>query len=485
MKKKLLALLSALALCVGLMVPASAAGQTFTDVPSTHWARDAVDYMVDLGLFSGTGANTFSPDATMTRAMLTQVLYRYAGSPPVSGTVESETPFTDIPDDAYYADAVVWAYQNGLFPAWFLADVDILAGIPTKNTKFLPDQVMLRCEFADMLCGFSYRIMNDDFDMDNEYFQYVGGRELFRDMGQRDIAELLKNAYGFTAGQSSTLGTANNMLCWAYAQGIMTGTSANTMSPGEPITRAQAATMLMRYHQLYGSTPAPEPEPEPEDYELDLYCNKTSLKVGETGALHISNNTGIYLTYECTNSNPSVISVEEPKGILGRDKWVITALSAGSSVVTVTDNNGKSASVTITVAGDTTGQTGGNTATESDFVSEVIRLVNEERAKEGLPALQTNDAINRAAQVRADELPTLFSHTRPDGTTCFTALDDAGIRYGAAGENIAGGYGSPEHVVNGWMNSEGHRANILSASFTTIGVGYNSTGRYWVQLFVG
>ena len=165
MKKKLLALLSALALCVGLMVPASAAGQTFTDVPSTHWAHDAVDYMVDLGLFSGTGANTFSPDATMTRAMLTQVLYRYAGSPPVSGTVESETPFTDIPDDAYYADAVVWAYQNGLFPAWFLADVDILAGIPTKNTKFLPDQVMLRCEFADMLCGFSYRIMNDDFDM--------------------------------------------------------------------------------------------------------------------------------------------------------------------------------------------------------------------------------------------------------------------------------------------------------------------------------
>ena len=102
---------------------------------------------------------------------------------------------------------------------------------------------------------------------------------------------------------------------------------------------------------MYGSTPAPEPEPEPEDYELDLYCNKTSLKVGETGALHISNNTGIYLTYECTNSNPSVISVEEPKGILGGDKWVITALSAGSSVVTVTDNNGKSASVTITVAG--------------------------------------------------------------------------------------------------------------------------------------
>ena len=485
MKKKLLALLSALALCVGLMVPASAAGQTFTDVPSTHWAHDAVDYVVDLGLFNGTSANTFSPDTTMTRAMLTQVLYRYAGSPPVSGTVGSETTFTDIPDGAYYADAVVWASQNGLFPAWFLADVDYLAGIPQRNTEFLPNQVMLRCEFANMLCSFSYRIMNDDFDMDNEYFQYVGNRELFQDMGQRDISDLLKNTYGFTAGQNSTLGTANNMLCWAYAQGIMTGTSANTMSPGEPITRAQAATMLMRYHQLYGNTPAPEPEPEPLDYELELSCNKTSLTVGDTGSLFVMNSAGIYVTYECSNSNPGIISVEEPKGILGGDKWVITALSAGSSVITVTDNNGKSASVTITVTGDTTGQTGGNTATESDFVSEVIRLVNEERAKEGLPALQTNDAINRAAQVRADELPTLFSHTRPDGTTCFTALDDAGIRYGAAGENIAGGYGSPEHVVNGWMNSEGHRANILNESFTTIGVGYHSSGRYWVQLFIG
>lgn len=485
MKKKLLALLSALALCVGLMVPASAAGQTFTDVPSTHWAHDAVDYVVDLGLFNGTSANTFSPDTTMTRAMLTQVLYRYAGSPPVSGTVGSETTFTDIPDGAYYADAVVWASQNGLFPAWFLADVDYLAGIPQRNTEFLPNQVMLRCEFANMLCSFSYRIMNDDFDMDNEYFQYVGNRELFQDMGQRDISDLLKNTYGFTAGQNSTLGTANNMLCWAYAQGIMTGTSANTMSPGEPITRAQAATMLMRYHQLYGNTPGPEADPEPEDYVLELTSGDISLEDGETESLVASASTGIYVTFECTNSNPSVISVEEPQGILGGNKWVITALSAGTSQVTITDNNGKSASITVTVTGNAAGQTGGNTAAQSDFVSEVIRLVNEERAKEGLPALQTNDAINGAAQVRADELPTLFSHTRPDGTTCFTALDDAGIRYGAAGENIAGGYGSPEHVVNGWMNSEGHRANILNESFTTIGVGYHSSGRYWVQLFIG
>ena len=485
MKKKLLALISALILCAGLMVPVSAADQTFSDVPATHWARDAVDYVVDLGLFNGTSATTFSPNATMTRAMLTEVLYRYAGSPAVSGTVASETIYTDIPDGAYYADAVVWAAQNHLFPVWFLQDVDYLTGIPNKYTKFLPSQVMLRCEFAVMLRNFSYNVMNDDFDMDNAYFQYVGSRELFKDMGQRDISDVLKNAYNFTAGQSSTLGTANTMICWAYAQGIMTGTSADTMSPGEAMTRAQASAMLMRYHRLYGSTPAPAVDPEPEDYELELYCDKTSLEVGETGALHVSNSTGIYVTYECNNSNPSVIRVEEPKNILGGDKWVVTALSAGTSVVTVTDNNGKSVSVTITVTGSSSSQTDGEPADEGDFISEVIRLVNEERAKEGLAALQTNDTIHAAAQVRVNELSTLFDHTRPDGTTCFTALDDAGIQYRTAGENIAAGYSTPEQVVTGWMNSEGHRANILNANFTTIGVGYDSSGRYWVQLFIG
>lgn len=483
MKKKMLALLSALVLCIGLMVPASAAGQTFTDVPATHWAHDAVDYVVDLGLFNGTGNNAFSPDTTMTRAMLTQVLYRYAGAPAVSGTVTSETPFTDVPADAYYADAVVWAYQNHLFPTWFIQDVDILVNVPHDNTTFLPNQVMLRCEFAVMLSNFSYKIMNDDFDMDNEYFQYVGNHTLFQDMGQGDIADILEDTYDFTAGQSSTLGTANTMLCWAYAQGIMTGTSANTMSPGMAITRAQAATMLMRYHRIYGSTAAPDPKPE--DYVLELSDGDISLEVGETESLVASTSTGIYVTFDCTNSNPSVISVEEPKDILGGNKWVITALSAGTSQVTITDNNGKSASITVTVTGDSADQSGGNTPAESNFVSEVIRLVNEERAKVGLSALQTNDTINGAAQVRVNELPTLFDHTRPDGTTCFTALDDAGIRYGTAGENIAAGQATPEQVVNAWMNSEGHRANILNASFTTIGVGYNSAGRYWVQLFIG
>lgn len=120
---------------------------------------------------------------------------------------------------------------------------------------------------------------------------------------------------------------------------------------------------------------------------------------------------------------------------------------------------------------------------EENFVDAVLRLVNEERAKEGLSPMTTNDTLNGAAQVRAEELQELFDHTRPDGSSCFTALDEAGVRYWTAGENIAAGAATPESVMNMWMNSEGHRANILNESFDAIGVG--RVGNYWVQMFVG
>ena len=122
---------------------------------------------------------------------------------------------------------------------------------------------------------------------------------------------------------------------------------------------------------------------------------------------------------------------------------------------------------------------------ESRNISEVVRLVNAERAKEGLAALQMDSSLNSAAQVRAKEIVTSFSHTRPNGSNCFTALSEAGIKYNGSGENIAYGQKTPAEVVNAWMNSAGHRANIMSSKFTKIGVGcHNSNGTYyWSQFF--
>lgn len=121
------------------------------------------------------------------------------------------------------------------------------------------------------------------------------------------------------------------------------------------------------------------------------------------------------------------------------------------------------------------------------YEDEVIRLVNVERAKYGLSALQKDQGAVSVAHVRAKEIVQSFSHTRPDGSSCFTAAKELGVSYSAAGENIAYGYADPQQVVNGWMNSEGHRKNILSSSFSKIGVGCYSSGKvlYWSQFFIG
>ncbi|HIW82530.1 MAG TPA: transporter [Candidatus Acetatifactor stercoripullorum] len=119
------------------------------------------------------------------------------------------------------------------------------------------------------------------------------------------------------------------------------------------------------------------------------------------------------------------------------------------------------------------------------YAEQVIRLVNEERAKEGLSPLVMALDVQAAAQVRAEEIVTSFSHTRPNGSSFSTALKEQNVSYRGAGENIAWGQRSPEEVVNAWMNSAGHRANILNERFTTIGVGHYQKGstHYWAQLF--
>ena len=129
----------------------------------------------------------------------------------------------------------------------------------------------------------------------------------------------------------------------------------------------------------------------------------------------------------------------------------------------------------------------GTDGSQDAFANEVVRLVNEERAKAGLPALTVDRGAASAAQVRAKEIERSFSHTRPDGSSFNSALTEAGVNFSGAGENIAYGQNSPEKVMEGCMNSSGHRANILNSSYTSIGVGHyqNASGvNYWTQLFI-
>lgn len=136
-------------------------------------------------------------------------------------------------------------------------------------------------------------------------------------------------------------------------------------------------------------------------------------------------------------------------------------------------------------SGNGSNSTGGTSTGTSSAAQAVLAEVNAARAQNGLSALTLDANMNRAAAVRAAELAQSFSHTRPNGSRGLTALNEAGVSYRMAGENIASGQQTAQAVVSAWMNSSGHRANILSASFGRMGVGQATIGgrTYWVQLF--
>lgn len=547
MKKKLLAVIFAVALCAGLLVPVSAAGQTFTDVPSTHWAYEPIGYAVEKGYFAGTGEGTFSPEWPLNNGMIWMILYRMDGNTGNSA-----------PGEVWYTVGQKWASETGI-----MLDAEPFAGVP-------------RQDFAEMLYLFAQH--------------------------QKKDTSIDQTALSKFQDQDSIDSYAKDGMAWAVTHGLISGTTDNTISPEVALTRAQAAVMLMRYDQVGEGTGEGTPSTYQPVFRF-VNAGKSEIKPGEWTSAYVYKGENSGVTYTFSSSDPSVAVVYHEDeitpytcNIMGIKAGTVTITARGSDgyvgtlTVTVKDGGetlvqgttdyttrlyakegpspfigdtiqvGQNAylavdsmpyganveagvtytatssdptvatvsktflystqevdfsvhglkpgvvkitivgsdgfvgtdTITVTSADETkptdpsTGdveQPDPTTPEEDDYISEVVRLVNEERAKEGLSPLKTNDTINGAAQVRANELSTLFDHTRPDGSKCFTALDDAGIRYWTAGENIAAGYPTPEQVVNGWMNSEGHRANILNEAFTTIGVGH--VGSYWVQLFIG
>lgn len=123
----------------------------------------------------------------------------------------------------------------------------------------------------------------------------------------------------------------------------------------------------------------------------------------------------------------------------------------------------------------------------NEFEKEVVSLTNDEREKNGLEPLEADGDLSVMARDKSKDMQSngYFSHESPTYGSPFDMMSDYGISYQTAGENIAHGQQSPEEVVDGWMNSEGHRENILNPNFTHIGVGYVEEGNYWTQEFTG
>ena len=178
----------------------------FTDVPAGSWYYDAVQYVYEEGLMGGTGNNRFSPDLTTSRAMIVTILYRLEGSPAVTGGMS----FADVSDGQWYSDGVAWASANGIVTGY-------------GDGRFGPNDPITREQMAAIL----YR-----------YAGFAGQSTT----GQADLS-------GYTdAGRVSPY--AAEAMGWAVDRGLITGVSADTLSPGGSATRAQVATILMRFCQM-------------------------------------------------------------------------------------------------------------------------------------------------------------------------------------------------------------------------------------------
>lgn len=127
------------------------------------------------------------------------------------------------------------------------------------------------------------------------------------------------------------------------------------------------------------------------------------------------------------------------------------------------------------------------TAAESEYAYQVLAIMNQIRAENGLSALTPTQELMNTAQMRAEELTVHYNHNRPDGSSCFTAFAQNGVSYRAAAENIAAGQNNPQYVMDCWMNSAGHRTNILNPAYNHVGIGccYSNDyyGIYWSQNF--
>ena len=132
-------------------------------------------------------------------------------------------------------------------------------------------------------------------------------------------------------------------------------------------------------------------------------------------------------------------------------------------------------------------QTDGQVEQLSQFEQEVVELTNVEREKNGLEPLKADKELSRVAREKSNNMAEVgyFDHNSPTYGSPFDMMQSYGIDYRTAGENIAKGQQTPEEVVNAWMNSSGHRANILNGDFTHIGVGYVEQGNHWTQMFTG
>ena len=224
-----------------------------------------------------------------------------------------------------------------------------------------------------------------------------------------------------------------------------------------------------------------------------ITASKETLEIEKGGSQTITLTVKGSKDIAVSRSDKNVCSVSWGKWDDNKIKLTIKGNAKGTSDVKVyAKGYSKSTAQVITVkvtdaasTKDSKDSKDSEKSKSSSMTDQVVELVNKEREKAGKSSLTSDADLNKIAAVRAKEIAKKFDHTRPDGTSCFTVFDDYNIGYMAVGENIAAGQKNAKEVMESWMNSSGHKANILNGDFGKIGVGHVESGgkHYWVQVF--
>lgn len=298
---------------------------------------------------------------------------------------------------------------------------------------------------------------------------------------------------------------------WAYTEitelaekGIIKGKLDGSFAPVEPVTRAQSAMMIVR---ALGIPTAGKPNPNFSD------VNRNTSGYAEIAALV---DMGVFMKAEKFNPmqpasraqiSKILVTAFELQGSSSKvnafrdvpknewfyphvDKLVANSITTGTSPTTFSPyDNVTRVQMAAFIHRILEAQEPSVPDGETAMMAEVLTLVNQERAKVGAPALALHTGLQRAALLKSKDMAdkNYFDHQSPTYGSPYDLLRSQGISFSAAGENIAAGHRTAESVMEGWMNSPGHRANILSSDFTHIGIGIyrgGSYGIYHTQLFI-
>ena len=455
MKKRMICLILAGILVLGMACAVSAASHPFEDVPEGKWYSEHIQYVYDKGLMSGTSSTRFDPEGTMTRAMAVAVLHRLAGSPEVSGS----NPFKDVPAGKWYTAPVIWAVENG-----------ITAG--TSATTFAPDAKVTREQLVTFL--YRYATMNEEGGT-SDYTEAISG---YSDAGR--VSKFAKTPFG-----------------WAVTNQIISGTDHSHLSPAASATRAQCATILSRFDRWLNnedigeSQPLPTEPPAPTNPPTD----PTEPPADHDHKYHVIANKDAGCTEGAYKLHWCEICGDEYKEYtsdpLGHDYYV--------------SNETDSYSEYICSRCDHRYWEGKFDLSDEEYEKEVAKYVayyiNQFRNEEGSGTCEYLPGMAQVADYRANQLIENFEHSTPDIREAHAFYEygtyiDA-TEFGDPAENsywssnakeaiAAGGSGGMDyfdpayvgkHFAENLRDSEPHWAYLVDDfyEFIAVGVEFNET----------